>query len=178
MKKLVLFIFMFLLLLSLVGCSIEPSSPDDTLVIGQVTIEAIGHPIYGTSTSVNGTHKNNITITFQNIITSKEYQVTTNNYGFFYKRDLKEGSYNMKKFYFKNYDGNRWAATWRNFRDLIIKVEPGKVMNVGYLLWYSNKEESSYRITQTGSPAELYDLFKTNFPTSKWLEREWVNITF
>lgn len=173
-------LFILILLFSVGGCAFpNPSKPEDTLVIGGLTLEAEGWPVY-ISSNINGKHVTDVFMYLLNCGTKQVVMCRTDNYGFFYRINLKPGTYIMKSFSYEmkgdDARGSVVSLSWEPSPELPqIQVNPGQVLNLGNLRWVANKRTKTYQLAQDAdSTKTLNAYFAEHYPKSLWLQREWV----
>jgi hypothetical protein len=181
MKNILCIMVCFLLMLMLVGCStiLEPTKPEDSLLIGQLTLKSEGWEDF-MNASINGTLKGAISMQIENTDTGETYATSTSSNGFFSKINPASGIYVIKKLVYQNTSTNAYITlTWEpNIKLKYIQVDPGKVINIGILTWVAtkNKDNKKSSLIQDDKPEILKDQFVVDFPKSLWLQREWVNL--
>ncbi|NLY88944.1 MAG: hypothetical protein GX085_04910 [Firmicutes bacterium] len=163
----------------LAGCAKipEPDGPDDSLLIGVINLEARGYR-EKSDMRIDGEHSRNITITFCDVITGKEYKVKTGEAGLFWSNEIPTGNYYLKTLHFELERDNYKYWIRRGFSSATLPVRPGRVTNLGALLWYSDAEKEEERIRQVKTPEQLRNELQRKFPESAWYEREWISIKF
>lgn len=181
MKKTLLILIFVVSLFSISGCStiLEPSNPEDSLLIGQLTLNSQGWDDYH-NTSVNGVIKNGISMKIENTDTGEIYTTSTSSDGYFFKLNPKSGNYILKRLEYQSNTANseamyRQTLYWEpNLTLKYIDVEPGNVINLGSLTWTTFNKLCI--ITQDNTPEYLKESLEQKFPKSLWLQREWVNV--
>lgn len=166
----------FLVSCFLISCSSLPDASEEnqTLVVGQIILEAKGFLTYG-SVSVNGINRNGIEITIQEVSTGKEYKMKSFIRGIFHSVKIPEGSYRITSYYFKKSVGNSWADVRQNNPGYKFEIVNGKVNNMGLIQWNSERGKQTVSLYNSQYD-QVRSEFQKEFEKSNWNEREWINI--
>lgn len=180
MRRLVLLPLVALLLCA--GCakrlSMEPASPEDTLVVGRIMLEASGLEEHNGIPTLNGLHENNIELTFRYIPNDETFTVVSKYGGLFYKSSLQPGTYGLVKLSLKVSGENGYATVYRSFKwpPFVFTIEPGKVTNLGCLSWHEGDDDGGPSVRQDYAPGILREYLAEKFPDSAWLARECIEV--
>ena len=118
----------------------EPEGPDDSLLIGAIMLEARGYKETA-NMRIDGEHYRNITLTFSNAITGEEYELKTREAGLFWSNKIPAGNYYIKRYAFVlETDSHKYTLHGTLTGKLTLPVRPGRVTNLGAILWYSDAE--------------------------------------
>lgn len=171
-------IAVLLMALLFAGCEKvpEPEGPDDSLLIGAITLEAMGYK-ETSNMRIDGEHRRNITITFANLMTGQEYELKTREGGLFWNNKIPAGNYYIKRYAFRlETDGHIYTLHGTLSDRVTLPVRPGRVTNLGAILWYSDAGNEVYQLRQTKTPEQFRDELQKLFPESAWFQREWISV--
>ena len=145
----------------------KPTSEQNTLVVGKFLVNwNRTDKMKGGS----GTYKANILIYFQNDQTGKISVVSTLNKGWLLTRKLSDGNYKILKYYIEQQYENTIYKMTLTGTDFIIKIEEGKVNNLGTIQIDIGNDGYSVRVVDFD--VVKYD-FKIEFKDSKWNSYDW-----
>ncbi|NLZ43408.1 MAG: hypothetical protein GX894_00960 [Clostridia bacterium] len=154
----------------------EPEGPDDSLLIGAIMLEARGYKETA-NMRIDGEHYRNITLTFSNAITGEEYELKTREAGLFWSNKIPAGNYYIKRYAFVlETDSHKYTLHGTLTGKLTLPVRPGRVTNLGAILWYSDAENEVYQFRQAKTPEQFRDELQKEFPESAWHQREWISV--
>ena len=162
------------------GCASfpEPTESSQTLVIGEIVQQGKGYRFYG-SASVNGTNRSGIEITIQDLNSEKPYTIRSRPTGLFYSINIPEGTYKVTRVFLRKESGGGWASiTWNAPKDAdrSFEIVNGKVNNFGLINWECESGEKNF-LYYNKEYGQAKDTFMENYKSSKWNEREWINIS-
>jgi hypothetical protein len=147
---------------------------NQTLVVGIIIQHGTGYKYYG-GVSVNGTNKNGIEITMQEIKNGNTYTMKTQNDGSFFSFNIPEGTYKVTKIYLENRSGSCWASmTWTPLGNNTFNIINGKINNFGTIYWDCNRNIRNY-VSCNQDYGQVRDLFNGKY-LANWNLREWINI--
>lgn len=181
MKKLLAMLSIISLLLCL-GCTkdlpLEPTGPDDTLVVGRIKLEATGFKSEPDMPSVNGVHESGIELTFEDTASEEPLVMTSKSGGLFFAKGLQPGMYRLAKLFIKISGKYGYVTMGTSFRQsqVIFPIEPAKVTNLGCLTWVADDISGGSQIRQEYAPGILHDFVLDKYPESAWLAREWLDV--
>lgn len=171
-------IAVLLMALLFAGCEKvpEPEGPGDSLLIGAITLEARGYK-ETSNMRIDGEHSRNITLTFANVMTGEEYELKTREGGLFWTDKIPAGNYYIKRYAFRlETSGHIYTLHGTLSGRVTLPVRPGRVTNLGAILWYSDTENEVYQFRQAKTPEQLRDELQKLFPESAWFQREWISV--
>lgn len=179
MKRTLPVIFGLTIALVLTGCAkiAEPDGPDDSLLIGAITLEAKGFK-EKSDMRIDGEHSRNITITLRNLETEEDYLVKVVGSGLFWSNKIPKGVYYIRGYSFV-LERDNFKYTLNSGPPFLVTlaIEPGKVTNLGALLWYTDDLRDENELKQVKNPEEFRKMLLTEFPDSAWHKREWISIS-
>ena len=163
------------LLVGLAGCVTSPGliKKGETLLIGQVIFSGSGFESWG-DLSMNGIVHDGIDVIIEEIATSRQHIMRTEQYGLFNEVDLPAGQYKIKGFALKKTSGAIEAAvTYETPFEMSFGVLEGKVNNLGSFFWifeYDVQNDLKYN----GLHDDLMYAYKNDYPQSVWSKKDWV----
>ncbi|MGE5550036.1 MAG: hypothetical protein ACM3ZC_05830 [Bacteroidota bacterium] len=166
-----------------VGCtrrlSMDPTGPEDTLVVGRIRFEARGFEDRSDYPSLNGLHESNMTLTFESAGAGTKCVMSSRAGGVFYKNHLEPGMYRLVKLSAKVTEGRAWIALNVTFKTtrFIFPVEAGKVTNLGGI-YMTIDDKGGNDIFQEAAPDVFRNYLTANFPESEWYAREWIDMKY
>lgn len=166
------------LLFILTGCAQpifyeEPEAAEETLLMGIATLKVLH------STDMRavgeGTHHWGITLYFRRTGSEDLIEVPcTDETGFFYIRNPEPGTYTITKMLFTDSRGS--YVRFRIPSSSKFEVVAGRINNLGEFKWISDLDKGETRSAYFLNQTETRNLFAKQFPQSKWLAREWVDV--
>lgn len=167
-------ILTFLVILS--GCATapaNPTSPTDTLLVGQLIFNLSGFGSYGGAT-VNGKQTQGVQISLKNVTTGKIFKTETHGpNGLFYLPNLTPADYLIVHLYYKALAGRAWADV--NFRPgppPQFRLAPTGVSDIGTVIANFGDNGQSNVSLQKAYNLVRSD-FSQKFPRSKWNTAGW-----
>ena len=173
MKRVVLLI----LSLSIISCATTTTEFGDkyqSLLVGEIQLKAKNFAYYGDA-SVNGTHSEDIELTFMNITENKE--IIVNSYGkegVFYFPVKEDCLYQLTKLYYKKEKKGSWVSIKTSMnKELVFDVLSKKVNNVGVIDWECDNKLKTNEIMASGNYDKVREDFVNRYHRSNWLQYEW-----
>ena len=157
----------------------EPSNERQPLVLGMIIMEGKGFRHLSSALSVNGTTREGIEVTIQEIHTGGFHTMISNTEGVFSSVNVPEGEYRLARVFLKLKSGRSWISiAWNPPPDRVIyrfEVADGKVNNFGEIYWECESgEKNTLNVNQDYEKVRNWFNDKNN--SSKWNQREWVPI--
>jgi len=164
-----------ILLYTLIGCRTVPmySEKKSTLLAGKVlfTGEDDGNDVYRYGVSLAGTTTSGIGVVLRNIATNDVYDLFPDKNGSFYVY-LQDGEYRIDQLSLVKKERNgAWTSFTTNPALKVLKVERGKVSNIGTIQWLH--VDGRNFVTQTDNSSEIQTFFSEQFPKSNWNQKDW-----
>jgi hypothetical protein len=174
MKQLVVSMLCTVLFL---GCSSFPKydKTHNTLLVGEIIQTGKNYPNYSGAT-VNGIHKYGIVITIQNQATNTKYQIESNSNGIFKTNSIPSGDYILKRFYYKNTNGNSWSDIFTNPNgENKFTINDNSINNLGLIEWNCDADESMlYYLNKDYSTVK--ELIEPDILKLEWSSKSWLNL--
>ena len=167
-------------LVTLSGCATapaNPTSPSDTLLVGQLVFNLSGFGTYG-GASVNGRQTQSVQISLKNVSTGKIIKTETHSpNGLFYVANLKPADYLIVHLYYKVTSGKAWADV--NFRPgppPQFRLAPAGVTDIGTVV-ATFDHNGDNAVTSKMSYDQARGDFAKVFRKSEWNSVEWNHVT-
>lgn len=183
-KFIMIMILIFFLLIFVGSCATtkfvtEPDESTKTLLVGQIMLEASG---FDPVLHVNGIHKSNIEIHFEDTSTGELIKLTSRRNGYFYIVNPGAGKYRIIKVYTKiksQTTGRQYTQTlWMTIRsEGNFNIANGKVNNLGLIHWIIDIDSDRWEWKVNAKYNDIITWFKESYYESSWIDREWINVS-
>jgi len=153
-----------------------PDAAHSTLIVGSIELTASGHPVGFSGNTVNGTHKEGIEITIENVQTKAKYVLHSRGDGLFFSQEVPAGDYSIKRFYYNRKSGGGHADTnTYPDRNRLFTIVEGKVNNLGSISWQSDLEERMGHLANKDYIAVRNQVASID-SMSQWLKLDWEEV--